>query len=106
MAKKSWSNAQPDSEADWAFSEREVEAVEKVATDVTYKSSGLIERDDLAQELYLWLALRKKQRDKWAAGHAGTLYRRVQAEALHHVERERRHYEREVPTDFEEGWPE
>lgn len=99
------SNAQPDSEADWDFSEREVETVEKVATDVAYKSSGLIERDDLAQELYLWLAVRKNQRDKWANGHAGTLYRRVQAEALHHVERERSHYEREVPTDFDQVWP-
>lgn len=100
------SKAQPDSEADWDFSEREVETVEKVATDVAYKSSGVIERTDLAQELYLWLALRKKQRDKWANGHAGTLYRNVNRRALDYVARERSHYEREVPTDFDAGWPE
>lgn len=98
-------NAQPDSEADWDFSEREVETVGKVATDVAYKSSGLIERDDLAQELYLWLAVRKRQRDKWARGHEGTLYRSVNRRALDYVNSERNHYEREVSTDFDQVWP-
>lgn len=99
------SNAQPDSEADWNFSDQEVETVAKVATDVSVKSSGVIDRDDLKQELYLWLALRKKQRDKWARGHEATLYRNVNREALHYVERERQHYEREVSTDFDQVWP-
>lgn len=99
------SNAQPDSEADWNFSDQEVETVAKVATDVSVKSSGVIDRDDLKQELYLWLALRKKQRDKWARGHGATLYRNVNREALNYVKRESEHYKREISADFDQVWP-
>ena len=99
------SNAQPDSEVDWNFSDDEAETVEKVATDVAFKSPNFIDRDDLAQELYLWLALRKRQRDKCAKGHAATLYRNVNRRALDYVKSESKHYEREVPTDVDQVWP-
>lgn len=96
--------------ANWDFSEKVWKLVPSVAREAEIKSGGVVEADDVEQELYLWLALRKTQRDKWEAGHPATLYRQIEREAMHIVDRARNRSEREVLSldrdwlDDKEGW--
>lgn len=96
--------------ANWDFSEKVWKLVTSIAREAEIKSGGVVEADDVEQELYLWLALRKTQRDKWEAGHSATLYRQIEREAMHIVDRARSRSEREVLSldrdwmSDKEGW--
>ena len=96
--------------ANWDFSEKVWKIVPSIAREAEIKSGGLVSADDVEQELYLWLALRKTEREAWEAGHSRTLARNISREAQNLVNRERNRSEREVLSldrdwlDDKEGW--
>lgn len=72
---------QPDSEVDWNFSERCLKIVKSVAREAEFRNTTVY-AEDIEQDLFLWLALRKKARERWENGDYNTLYRNIRRQAF------------------------